>query len=77
MKSFICHSTDFLNQFSNNITENSLIVSFDVENLYSNITHDLGMEAIDYWLQKHPEEIKGRISKEFINQRSTGPVSLT
>ena len=66
MESFIRDSTDFLNQLPNNVAENSLHVSFDVENLYSNITHDLGMEATDYWLQKHPEEIKSRISKEFI-----------
>ena len=39
---------------------------FDVENLYSNISHDLGLEAIDFWIDKSPDELPNTISKEFI-----------
>ena len=54
----ICYINDFLNQFPGTVEANSCIVSFDIDN----ITRDLGMEAIEYWLQKYTEEIKGRIS---------------
>ena len=46
---FIRDSTDFLNQLPNTVPINSFLVSFDIENLYSNITHELGMDAIEYW----------------------------
>ena len=34
--------------------------------LYSNITHDLGIQALNYWLNKTQNEDIDRISKEFI-----------
>ena len=37
-----------------------------VENLYTNIPHDLGLEAIKHWLEKYPKELPTRISKNFI-----------
>ena len=46
--------------------EETLLASFDVESLYTNIPHELGIEAINYWLDKYPQEIQNRLSKEFI-----------
>ena len=34
--------------------------------MYPNIDNDLGQEAIDFWLSKHPECIPRNISKDFI-----------
>ena len=34
--------------------------------LYTNISHDLGLKAIDRWLTNYPELIHKRFSKEFI-----------
>ena len=31
-----------------------------------NIPHDLGLEAIAFWINKYPSEFPSRISKEFI-----------
>ena len=45
---------------------NFSILSFDVINLYTNISHDLRIEAIQFWLEKHPNLIHKRFSKEFI-----------
>ena len=42
------------------------LVYFDVTNLYTNLSHDLGIEAIQFWLEKHPNLIHKRFSKEFI-----------
>ena len=45
---------------------NTKLVSFDVVNLYTNISHELGIEAINSWLSKYPELIHDRFTKEFI-----------
>ena len=66
VKVYIKDTKDFLKKLPENIDENSILVTFDVENLYSNIPHDLGLEAIDFWINKYPNELPNRISKEFI-----------
>ena len=66
VKSYIKDTKDFLTKLPENIDENSILVTFDVENLYSNIPHDLGLEAIDFWINKYPDELPNRISKKFI-----------
>ena len=45
-----------------------MFVSFDICSLYSNISIDLGLEAVDYWLQTHPETLHPRIPKDFIKE---------
>ena len=45
---------DFLPE---HIPEDTILASFDVESLYSNIPHDLGLDAIKFWLQKHPADL--------------------
>ena len=57
VKSFRSDSTVFLNKLPSTVFYDIFLVSFDVENLYSNITHELGLEAVEYWLNKHPEVI--------------------
>ena len=68
VKSFIRGSTDFLNHLPKTVSPDSNLVSFDIENLYSNITHELGLEAINYWLDKQPEDSDRRIDKDFIKR---------
>ena len=48
-----------------NIADNEIFVTYDVTSLYSNIAHDLGIEAISFWLDKHPE-LLGRFSRNFV-----------
>lgn len=66
IKSHIRDSTDFLNSLPEKVPTDTSLVSFDIVNLYSNIAHDLGIRAIDYWLEKYPEELESRFSKQFI-----------
>ena len=66
IKSYIKDTKDFLQKIPENIEDNSILVTFDVENLYSSIPHDLDLEAIDFWLSKYPDELPNRISKECI-----------
>ena len=57
---------DFLNYLPKHFNEHALLVTFDVVSLYSNIPHDLGRKAIEFWLDRHPDLIHSRFSKEFI-----------
>ena len=66
VQSYIRDDIDFLNYIPENVNKNTLLVSFDVTNLYSNISHNLGLEAINYWLDKHPQLIHRRFNKTFI-----------
>ena len=66
VKSYIKDTTDFLNYLPNVTNPGSLLVTFDVTNLYSNIEHSLGIEAITYWIEHFTEYIPARIHKNFI-----------
>ena len=68
IKSYIKNTKDFLQKLPENIIESSILVSFDVVNLYPNIPHDLRLEAIKFWLDKYPDELSSRISKDFVLQ---------
>ena len=64
--SFLRDTTDFLNSLPNRIPKETLFATFDVESLYSNIPHDLGVEAINFWIEQFPEDLDERFSKDFI-----------
>ena len=48
------------------VPERTILVSFDVTSLYTNIKHKLGVKAIEYWINKHPGSLNPHFSKEFI-----------
>lgn len=66
VKSCVKDRTDFLNKLPKEIPKDSLLVCFDAENLYTNIPHEFGLDAIKCWLYKYPTEIPTRISQTFI-----------
>ena len=66
VKSYIKDTTDFLTKLPESTDPNATLVTFDVESLYTNIPHTLGLDAIKYWLEKHPEDIPSRINKNLI-----------
>ena len=68
IKSYIRDSIDFLNKLPEKISENSYFVTFDVSSLYTSIPHLLGLQAIEYWLDKQQETLNNRFSKIFLLQ---------
>ena len=68
IKSYIRDSIDFLNKLREKISENSYFVIFDVSSLYTSIPHLLGLQAIEYWLDKQQETLNNRFSKIFLLQ---------
>ena len=69
--SFIRDDLDFLNHLPETIDENALLVSFDVVSLYTSIPHELGLAAIEYWINNLTESITRPFSKEFIMESIT------
>ena len=59
-------STEFLNKLSRRFPKETILTSFVITCLYTNIPHNVGMEAIQYWLTKYLPSTAGRFSQEFI-----------
>ena len=57
VRSCLRDTIDFLNYLSKTVPESTILVSFDVTSLYTNINHELGVKAIAYWINKHPESL--------------------
>lgn len=66
VSSYIRDDIDFLSHLIQQIEESSILVRFDLTSLYTNIPHDLGIEAIKYWVERHKNIISERFSIEFI-----------
>ena len=64
--SYLRDTADFLNNLPTTLPTNTILASFDTESLYSNIPHDLGIEAVNYWIDKYPDTRHSRFSKDFI-----------
>ena len=53
--------------FFRNASKKSTFMTFDITNLYRNISQGLGLEAISYWIGKYPEDLtEYRFRKEFV-----------
>lgn len=66
MNSFIKDDLDFLRFLPKTTADNSKLVTFDVVSLYTNIPHDLGLEAIKYWINKERNAIDPRFTDDFV-----------
>ena len=66
IKSYIKDNLDFLAKCSRENKWDTILTTFDVVGLYSNIPHEYGLEAIEYWLDKFPESLHPRFPKEFV-----------
>ena len=47
---------------------NTLRATFDGTNLYGNLFHELGKQAISFWFDKYPDTLHPRFSKKMIIQ---------
>ena len=69
-KPFILHvnsnvreNIDFLERCSRVKNENTIFMTFDVISLYINTPHAYELEALSYWIDKHPGSLHKRFSK--------------
>ena len=42
------------------------LCSVDVKDMYPSIEHDIGLEAVTFWLERYPEKLPERFTKEFL-----------
>ena len=66
VKSYVKDDIDILQYLPKEVTTTTILASFDAVNLYSNIPHSYGIEAIQYWLEKYPQELPEQTHKNFI-----------
>ena len=66
IKSYIRDSVDFLNKCQREVDINTKIATFDVVSLYTNIPHEFGLEALDYYLTNYPEDLNPKFNKNFV-----------
>ena len=66
LKSYIKDDCDFLRKFPHVLDTLCQLYSCDVVNLYTNITHELGITALKYWTNKLWHLIPEHFSSEFI-----------
>ena len=64
IKSYIKSNIDILNSIPEKIDPNTLIVTFKVTKLYSNIVYELGKQAISFWIDKYPNRLHPRFNKK-------------
>ncbi|CAG2205048.1 unnamed protein product [Mytilus edulis] len=64
--SYIKDDMEFLNHIPAIVPEETLLTSFDVTSLYTNIPHDLGITAVKYWIEEKRDEIDSRFETNFI-----------
>ena len=63
VKSYVKDNLDFLSKCLRENYEDMLQVTSDVVNLYTNIPHTFELEALNYWLENHPERLNARLTK--------------
>ena len=66
IKSYIEDSIHFLQKCSRTENDKTVLCTFDMKSLYTDIPHEYGLEAINYRLDKHQNSINPRFSKAVI-----------
>ena len=57
---------DFLDRCSRVNHENTILATFDAVSKYTNIPHAYGLEALSYWINKHPGSLHEIFNKQFV-----------
>ena len=68
VNSYLRDTMDFLNKLPSEVSEDSILVTYDVSSLYSVIPHELGIEAVKYWYDKFKSSLPRHFSKEMITE---------
>ncbi len=66
LKSYVKDDIDMLRKLPRKIDSECDLYSFDVVSLYTNISHELGLEALSYWYDKLKIHIPERFTHQFI-----------
>ena len=70
MKSYIKDEWDFVRRFPRKIDYNATLLSCDIISLYTTIPTNLGLQALEYWIDKLSHLVPARFTKLFILELS-------
>ena len=62
VKRYFKDSIHFLNKSKRTVKSGTIIVTFDVSSLYTSVSHDLGIEALTYYLRTFNHTIDSRFN---------------
>ncbi|XP_047138241.1 uncharacterized protein LOC124814495 isoform X1 [Hydra vulgaris] len=65
-KTFVKDDWNFLRKIPRIMDSDSVILTCDIVNLYTSIPHDLGLQALKFWVEKHKNLIAERFTTDFI-----------
>ena len=68
LQSFIKDDWDFLRKHPREFNLQCNLYSFDIVSLYTNISHDLGIRALQYWIDRYRDLVPGRLTSSFIEE---------
>ena len=66
LKTYIKDDWDFLRKLPQNLEPHFTLLTCDIISLYTNIPHDLGLRALNYYIDKYRYVIPSRFTKDFI-----------
>ena len=66
VKSNIKDNIEFLKTCKRNVTDDTVLVTFDVCSLYTNIPHEFGLRATEYFVSNYRQNINPRFTTEFV-----------
>ena len=66
IKSYVKDHLDSLRKCSRKNSDSTTLVTFDAKSLCTSIPHNYGLEAISFWIEKHPDSLHSRFSKVFV-----------
>jgi hypothetical protein len=69
LPSFVRDSADLLSQaaqWESNPEENYTLITMDISNMYMNVSEELGIKAVKYFLNEYPELLHDRLSVDFV-----------
>ena len=66
LRTYVKDDRDFLSRIPRNIDYDCELVSCDIVSLYTNIPHELGIEALRYWLTRYPDLLPQRFTVDFV-----------
>ena len=65
-ESYIKDEWAFIKKLPRKLHYDAQLFTCDIVSLYTSIRHDLGIEAIEYWLQTYPDKVPKRFTRDFI-----------
>ena len=65
-ESYVKDDWEFIKQLPRTLTYDAELYTCDIVSLYTSIPHDLGVEAMDYWIRNYSNMIPERFSRDFI-----------